>query len=148
MGLFSWNTCDTNRSISCEESDRGTFKVHMITPDGRVFTEENYEGYGEFGGKDFYELLSELNGCGSEREDGIDLCFLNNGSGDNTPGVIYPKFVEDLRGDVKSLYNSLPNPTSCEFQGFFYQNEDEDDWGYDEDEKDEWDYEEEDEDEY
>ena len=132
MGLFSWNTCDTDRSIACEGSDRSTFTVHMITPDGRVFTEENYEGYGEFGGKDFYELLAELNGV-SDREDGIDMCFLNNGTGDNTPGVIYPKLVENLRGDVKSLYVSLPNPKSCEFQGFFY--EEFDDFGYDDEEE-------------
>ena len=134
MGLFSWNTCDTDRSIACEGSDRSTFTVHMITPDGRVFTEENYEGYGEFGGKDFYELLAELNGE-SDREDGIDMCFLNNGTGDNTPGVIYPKLVEHLSGDVKSLYLSLPNPKSCEFQGFFY--EEFDDFGYD-DEDENW----------
>jgi len=119
MGFFSWNTCDTNRSIACEDSNRSTFKVHMITPDGRVFTEENYEGYGEFGGKDFYELLAELNGK-STREDAIDMCYHENGSGDNTLGVIYPKFVENLSGDVVALYKSLPNPTSCEFQGFFY----------------------------
>ena len=123
MGLFSWNTCDTDRSIACEGSDRSTFIVHMITLDGRVFKEENYEGYGEFGGKDFYELLAELNGK-SGREDGIDMCFLNNGSGDNTPGVIYPKLVEHLSSNVKSLYLSIPNPESCEFQGYFYQEDD------------------------
>ena len=62
MGFFSWNTSDTQRSIANNYSKRGTFKVHMVTKDGRAYTEENYEGYGEFGGKDFYELLAELNG--------------------------------------------------------------------------------------
>ena len=100
----------------------------MITPDGRVFTEKDYDGYGEFGGKDFYELLAELNGLVSDRSAGIDLCFKDNPSGDDTPGVIYPKFVMELEKDVKAQYASLPNPESCEVQGFFYEDvyEDED----------------------
>ena len=41
----------------------------MITEDGQVFTEDNYEGYGEFGGKDFYVLAAELNGLKGETDD-------------------------------------------------------------------------------
>jgi hypothetical protein len=109
----------------------------MITPDGRVFTEEDYEGYGEFGGKDFLELLAELNGLGSDRSEGIRISFDGNPSGDDTPGVIYPKLVEELESDVVAQYNSLPNPESCEAQGYFY--------GDDEEEEDEWEDDEEDE---
>ena len=127
MGFFSWHTCDTDRSIANNASDRPTFEVHMITPDGRVFTERDYEGYGEFGGKDFYELLAELNGLGSDRSAGIDLCYKGNRSGDDTPGVIYPKLVEELSWDVEGQYANLPNPMSCGDQGFFYPDEDEDD---------------------
>jgi len=125
MGFFSWHTCDTDRSIANNASDRPTFEVHMITPDGRVFTEKDYDGYGEFGGKDFYELLAELNGLGSDRSAGIDLCYKGNRSGDDTPGVIYPKFVEVLDKDnVKEQYSNLRNPRSCEDQGFFYSEDD------------------------
>lgn len=124
MGFFSWHTCDTDRSIANHYSDRDTFTVHMITPEGRVFTENNYEGYGEFGGEDFYALLAHLNGRGFDRNAGIDLCFKNNGGGDNTPGVIYPKFVESLSNDVVAQYKSLPNPRSCRDQGFFYSDGD------------------------
>lgn len=102
----------------------------MITPDGRVFTEERYEGYGEFGGKDFYELLAELNGLPPDRIAGIGLSFKDNPGGDNTPGVIYPKFVQDLKEDVISQYSSLPNPRRCPDQGYFYYEE--------EDEEDRW----------
>jgi hypothetical protein len=103
----------------------------MIAPDGRVFTEPDYEGYGEFGGKDFYELLAEINGLESDRQLGIDLAFKVNPGGDNSPGVIYPKFVQELDDDVVAQYNSLPNPESCDAQGFFYPEEedDDDDWG-------------------
>ena len=140
MGFFSWKTSDTDRSIANNSSDRPTFQVHMITPDGRVFTERDYEGYGVFGGKDFYELLAELNGLPSDRHAGIDLAFKNNGSGDDTPGVIYPKLVEDLDDDVAYQYKCIPNSESCPDQGFFYSDDEEDDdWGYsdDEDEEDE-----------
>ena len=132
MGYFSWKTCDTDRSIANQDSDRyglsfsdrETFKVHMITPDGRAFTETDYGGFGEFGGKDFYELLAELNGLGTDRSAGIDLCFKDNPSGDDTLGVIYPKLVENLDSDVARQYSSLPNPTSCDDQGFFYSEDD------------------------
>ena len=129
MGVFSWKTCDTDKSIANNYSNRPTFTVHMIAPDGRVFTEKDYEGYGEFGGKDFYELLSELNGLESDRQVGIDLAFKGNQSGDNTPGVIYPKLVENLKENVVAQYSSLPNPDSCDDQGFFYrEDEEEEDW--------------------
>lgn len=137
MGFFSWKTCDTDESIANIHSGKPVFTVHMITPDGRVFTENEYDGYGEFGGKDFYELLAELNGLGSDRYAGIDLCFKENPSGDNAPGVIYPKLVEDLRqSNVIDQYNNLPNPETCEFQGFFYPGEDDEDM--EEDFLDEW----------
>ena len=49
---------------------------------GNVWTEENYEGYGRFGGKDFYQLVAEMNSLdgltGDEDRDrdlGIDLAF-------------------------------------------------------------------------
>jgi hypothetical protein len=135
MGFFSWKTCDTDESIANNCSTRPTFTVHMIAPDGRVFTEKDYEGYGEFGGKDFYDLLCDLNGLPEDRSAGIDLVFKNNPSGDNTPGVIYPKFVEDLEDDVVAQYNSLPNPESCEAQGFFYGGDDEEE---EEEEDDAW----------
>ena len=148
MGFFSWNTCDTGESIANNCSARATFEVHMITPDGRVFTEKDYEGYGIFGGKDFYDLVCELNGLSGDRDAGIDFCFAGNSNGDDTPGVIYPKFVENLERDVKAQYASLPNPESCEAQGFFYGDDDEeeeDDW--DDEEEEEYEYDDEDDDE-
>ena len=62
MGLFSWITQDTGRSIPSEYSNRPTFPVTMTDNEGRQWVEENYEGYGEFGGKDYYELVAEMNG--------------------------------------------------------------------------------------
>ncbi len=67
MGFFSWLTADMGRSICNKSSEYHTFTVHMhgLLPDGmrvRVLkytcTEEAYEGTGEFGGKDYFELVS------------------------------------------------------------------------------------------
>ena len=145
MGFFSWMTCDTGESIPSHYSDRDTFPVAMITPDGRAFREASYEGYGVFGEKDFYELLAELNGLEQDRGAGIGICFKDNCGGDDTPGVVYPKLVENLSDgaspeSIARLYSSLPNPTSCPDQGYFYPVEDEreeDEWEK-EDDDDNW----------
>ena len=119
MGFFSWKTSDTNRSISNTYSSRGTFKVIMLMPNGDKFVEEDYEGYGVFGGIDFYDAVYELNknnpkfademSAERERRDiGITLAF-------NHKKVILPRFVEDdslAWGDVKDSKN-------CENQGYF-----------------------------
>jgi hypothetical protein len=76
MGFFSWFTSDTNKSIANNYSKRETFPVYMITEDGQVFYEEDYEGYGEFGGKDIYVLAAEMNGYkGKDDEETRNLFF-------------------------------------------------------------------------
>lgn len=75
MGFFSWKTNDTNKSIANIHSLKSSFKVYMKDDKGNVWEEENYDGYGIFGGKDFYELLAEMNGFGSDRDWGIHLQF-------------------------------------------------------------------------
>jgi hypothetical protein len=98
----------------------------MIDDKGNVWSEDNYEGYGVFGGKDYYELLAEMNGLtGDGTEDmrmkGIELAFQNNPSGEGTDGVKYPNLVEMAKG---WQYDPI-GPESCEFQGFFYDDTDE-----------------------
>ena len=156
MGFFSWVTSDSKRSISNSYADnRQVFKVHMITRDGRVFTEEKYEGYGEFGGKDYYELVAELNGAASDRQLGINIAFNGNPSGE-VNGFKAPKFVERLYIDpahykndhadpeylkkFSEWFDTLPESQSCEFQGFFYPDEYEDDGEYEEEDESEEDY--------
>ena len=71
MGQFSWLTQDTRKSISSTTP----FEVTMTDNKGNKWTEKNYEGYGEFNGKDFYSLLSEMNGGDGNRDHGIKLYF-------------------------------------------------------------------------
>ena len=130
MGFFSWNTMDTDNSIANEHSNRKTFRVQMMDNKGNVWTEDNYDGYGRFGGKDFYELLAEMNGfesdkTGDEYTDeargfGINLAFKDNPNGIGTKGVLYPNLVEQAKGWVYEM----GGPDNCEYQGYFYDEED------------------------
>ena len=75
MGFFSWHASDTNQVIWNRHSAHGrTSTVFLIDNRGNSWREDAYDGYGEFGGKDFYELLAEMNGQHS-RSDGISLAF-------------------------------------------------------------------------
>lgn len=115
MGFFSWKTIDTNKSISNAYSEFGTFKVVMSDNKGNKWIEENYEGYGVFGGKDYYQLLAEMNNAegltgdvDNDRQIGIDIAF-----GDKP--FIAPNLSE-------SEYWQWVNkePEECEYQGYFY----------------------------
>ena len=133
MGFFSWNTQDTDKSIANQYSNRKTFRVQMMDNKGNVWTENEYEGYGVFGGKDYYELLAEMNGfesdkTGDEYTDeargfGITLAFEGNGSGVATEGVYYPNLIEKADGWVYEM----GGPDSCDYQGYFYDETDYDD---------------------
>jgi hypothetical protein len=125
MGFFSWKTQDTDVSIANQYSTRNTFRVQMVDDKGNVWTEDDYDGYGNFGGKDYYELLAEMNGLASDRMLGIDLAFKDSPNGDNAE-VKFPNLVEMAEGwqyDPKG-------PEGCNEQGFFYDDTDEEDEDY------------------
>ena len=84
MGQFSWITQDTNEPIreSYRCRDEGLTTAYMHDNKGNVWEERRYEGYGVFGGKDFYQLLAEMNGVegltgdeGKDRHLGISLYY-------------------------------------------------------------------------
>ncbi len=58
MGMWSYFTQDTNERII----NGKPMHVVMCDDKGNKYVEECYEGYGVFGGKDFYELVAEMNG--------------------------------------------------------------------------------------
>ena len=118
MGYFSWKTQDTDRSICNRLSSRITFSVTMKDNKGNSWTDENYDGYGNFGGKDFYELLAEMNGK-KTRTDGINIWF-----GDEP--FISPNLNED-----PDLPWTDSKPEECEDQGFFYYDGEDEDEEYD-----------------
>lgn len=118
MGFFSWITQDTEKSIPSVYSTRRPFRVCMTDDKGNRWIEENYEGYGVFGDKDYYELLSEMNGGPSDRKEGIRMAF-DDGHGDGyNPNVKHPNLTESTDW---VWVNEIPE--ACPDQGFFYDDE-------------------------
>ena len=89
MGQFSWFTQDTHHRIVNGEKHI----VYLVDDKGNKWKENCYEGYGVFGGKDFYELLAEMNGY-SYKE-----CGDNSGSITCPDGhkVISDRVTEEFR---------------------------------------------------
>jgi hypothetical protein len=120
MGFFSWKTQDTDTSISNKYSSRGTFPVYMIDDKGNAYYEPDYNGYGDFGGKDYYVLLAEMNGLTSN-EEGEKRIFDMRSKGHHlyfsgVDSVLHPNLVEDKDGWV---YDKI-GPESCDDQGYWY----------------------------
>ena len=109
MGQFSWIAQDTNKSISSINPR----PVTMVDNKNNKWTENHYEGYGVFNGKDYYQLLAEMNNCkgltGNVNEDrliGIDLAFSNKPH-------ITPNLYED-----SSINWRNKHPQDCPNQGW------------------------------
>ncbi len=102
MGQFSWFTQDTNHRIVSGENHR----VVMTDDKGNQYVEECYEGYGVFGGKDYYELLAEMNGLGADRSKGISLAFKDSPAGYN-PNCLFPSLTESgvYMGGIPPLFD-------------------------------------------
>ena len=126
MGFFSWKTNNSDRSIANRYSDRSTFKVYMKDNKGNVWVEEDYDGYGRFGGKDYYELLAEMNGLGSDRNKGLWLQYDSKGI-----KIIYPALFEAFEGADSQWedYRGVA-PEDCEYQGYFYEDDDDEEEYY------------------
>ena len=83
MGQFSWFTGDTHVAI---RNNAPHEPVYMKDDKGGVWVEEDYEGYGVFGGMDYYALVAEMNGKGVgdveiDRYTGIDMIANVTGNG-------------------------------------------------------------------
>jgi hypothetical protein len=128
MGFMSWTTADTKESISNAHSDRGAEIVYLLQPNGREpIREDNYDGYGVFGGQDVFEWLAKENaealGIDIERLSFEDL---------RTVGI---KMMYDMEVPwplkfsfkANAVYENLESSESCPEQGFFYDDEEEED---------------------
>lgn len=126
MGFFSFMTTDTNKSIPNIWSNRRPFTVHMVDDKGNVWTEDNYDGYGKFGGKDYYILVAEMNGFIDESDEekrtlGIEMfCDVTSRENMKSDHRIFPSLLSE---DNNFWWDTLPQ--DCEFQGYFYPSDDE-----------------------
>jgi hypothetical protein len=102
----------------------------MTDNKGNQYREDNYEGYGVFGGKDYYILLAEMNGCDlsnltEQQQRGIGIYleyafYERENNPKNGQPIIFPSLSECGR------YYSGGKPENCPYQGYFYNGEDDD----------------------
>lgn len=78
MGFFSWRKSDDQKPIRNRWASRRATPCKMIDDQGNEWIEKDYEGYGVFGGMDFYELVDKMNGGDGDRVRGLDLCDVNH----------------------------------------------------------------------
>jgi hypothetical protein len=93
----------------------------MFDNKGNKWLEKRYEGYGDFGGKDYYELLAQMNGMANpDRSEGISLAFSGK------KGILYPALVVDPNFNYKThdFTEEAPNDPN---QSWYAPEENEDD---------------------
>ena len=128
-GQFSWMTQDTGNQIGSEKEN--TIAVTMFDNKGGKWLERKYDGYGEFGGKDYYELLAQMNGIeNANRQDGIDLAF---GKQRIKGKVLFPALIEDPKYFNYKKHDFTQEAPNDPNQSWYQEPEDEDDYFLDED---------------
>lgn len=124
MGFFSFRTTDTGESIPNRyNGNELPIRVVMIDNKGNQWiSDEDYEGYGIFGGKDIFELIAEMNGK-TTRDEGIDLFY-------SKEKILTPNLVRFYWRDARTLRikeNAWEwkdvRLEECKYQGYFYDEE-------------------------
>ena len=123
MGNFSWITQDTKLTIPNEWS-KAKLPVYMLDDKGNRWYEPRYGGYGVFGGKDYFELVAEMNYTDAYLLTLTDLqarraaAIYPNRHADNAvrrwKTWRYPNLVEN---PDTWTYNANKEPEQCESQG-------------------------------
>ena len=130
MGFFSWKTQDTNETIWNIYSGHIPPTVVMTDDKNNNWIEKWYEGYGVFGGKDFFVLMAEMNGLTEEvfkdiRSEAIDLM--------HSPRSAWSEELQEHMKNRDILYPNLTEysqnwenkpPEDCPTQGYFSEFED------------------------
>jgi hypothetical protein len=123
-GQFSWMTQDTGQQIGSEKQN--TIVVYMHDDKGESWKETGYEGYGVFGGLDYYALLAKMNGYEEDRGDGIDIAFGKKKS-KTSKKTLFPALTSSKK--LKGNHDFTKEPESDPDQSWFQ--EEETDWRYD-----------------
>ena len=101
MGQFSWMSQDTNEQIF-NDAPEGFQTVHMVDPrDGKDYVEKDYDGYGRFGGMDFYALIVDIN------KDFIMKEYKNTDYMDDEATKILNKKIEDWTEDDQDIIRHI-----------------------------------------
>jgi hypothetical protein len=123
-GQFSWMAQDTGNQIGSEKQN--TITITMFDDKGNKWEEKKYDGYGEFGGKDYYELLAQMNGIENpNRQDGIDIAFDKK----KVKGkVLFPALVEDPKRFNFKKHDFTQEAESDPNQSWYQEEEYDDDY--------------------
>jgi hypothetical protein len=126
-GQFSWMTQDTGNQIGSEKEN--TIAVTMFDDKGNKWLERKYDGYGEFGGKDYYELLAQMNGVeNADRQDGIDIAL---GKMKIKGDVLFPALIEKPNRFNFKRHDFTQEPENDPNQSWYQEPEYDDDDNYD-----------------
>ena len=133
MGQFSWLATDTGEQIYNDDTEAQT--VTMVFKDTNKdiirVTESDYEGYGDFGGVDFYDAVCMMNDLPIDRNNGIDLWFAVEENRSSADGKEWPQLYLD----------TPPNDEDIDFS-IMCKDDPNQGWGCEDDDDDEEDYEE------
>ena len=124
-GQFSWMTQDSNKQIGSERQN--TIDVYMYDNEGNKWKETRYDGYGVFGGMDFYDLVATMNGYDADRQKGIDLAFGKLKTKDPKRKTLFPALVEDPRYNWKR-HNFTEQPENDPDQSWYQEEESDEDY--------------------
>ena len=61
MGFFSWECAVSKKDIMNRHTRQGATHCVLVCPDDSIIEEDDYDGYGVFGGRDAYDLLAFWN---------------------------------------------------------------------------------------
>ena len=136
-GQFSWMTQDTGQQIGSQDENK--IPVYMFDDKGKYYYENDYDGYGVFGGMDYYELLDKMNGGSGDRSRGIDLAFGKEKTGSE---ILFPALVTKPDKFNYRTHNFAveaetdPNQSWYEpEEDDFYDQNDEEEYGYNDEEE-------------
>jgi len=155
-GQFSWMTQDTGQQIGSQDENK--IPVYMFDNKGKYYYENDYDGYGEFGGKDYYDLVAEMNGYtaddaekfggtfGKLRGIGIKLAFGELEPKNGGP-VLFPALVTKPDKFNYKSHNFAVEAETDPNQSWYEPEEDEEDNSFDLDDDEDYGYNDEDEEE-
>ena len=124
-GQFSWMTHDTGDQIGSEKQN--TIDVYMYDNEGNKWKETRYDGYGNFGGMDYYDLVATMNGYDADRQKGIDLAFGKLKTKDKKRKTLFPALVTDPRYNWKR-HDFTQEAESDPNQSWYQEEEEYDDY--------------------
>jgi len=148
-GQFSWMTQDTGQQIGSQDENK--IPVYMFDNKGKYYYENDYDGYGEFGGKDYYDLVAEMNGYtaddaekfggtfGKLRGIGIKLAFGELEPKNGGP-VLFPALVTKPDKFNYKSHNFAVEAETDPNQSWYEPEEDEEDNSFDLDDDEDYGY--------